>query len=140
MKKLIAAIAIFAGVLLTGCTPEQIAWWNDPNVPQETKDTVRRAMIERSQPQDCYQAIDAHWPGDKTWARTIVWRESRNIPSARNASGASGCFQMMMPLHQARFTAVGCSPSAWANPSCNTKAAWHLFQAAGRSPWVLTDY
>jgi hypothetical protein len=44
---------------------------------------------------------------------------------------------MMLPLHSRRFTAVGCSPSQWTDPACNTKAAWHLYQETGPSPWNL---
>jgi hypothetical protein len=34
---------------------------------------------------DCYQAIDRHWPASsRQWARDIVWRESRNTPTAAN--------------------------------------------------------
>lgn len=133
-KKLIFTTVIV--LLLAACTPEQIAWWNDPTVPQETKDKVW-AAITAPKPTDCNQAIDAYWPGDKAWAKRIVWRESRNTPTARNRSGASGCFQMMLPMHNNRFYAVGCTPSQWTDPSCNTKAAAHLYREVGTSPWNL---
>lgn len=98
------------------------------------------ATEHNAAPTDCNTAIDRHWPGDKAWAKRIVWRESRNTPTARNASGASGCFQMMLPLHSRRFSAVGCSPAAWADPVCNVRAAWTLYAEAGTSPWALTNY
>jgi len=133
---LVALLAFVAA----SCTPAQIAWWSDPNVPQETKDAVWKAMTTPPPVTDCYSAIDRHWPGDKSWAKKIVWRESRNTPTARNSSGASGCFQMMLPLHSRLFVSAGCSSAQWSDPVCNTKAAWVLYQAAGTSPWVLTNW
>jgi hypothetical protein len=74
-------------------------------------------------------------PRARAWAVGIAWRESRCIPTARNRSGASGVFQMMLPLHNSQFRAVGCSPSQWANPYCNVAAAAHLYRQAGTRPW-----
>ena len=69
------------------------------------------------------------------WATAIAWRESRCIPTAHNRSGASGLFQMMLPLHARQFTAVGCSPRQWSNAYCNTAAAAHLYHQVGSRPW-----
>ena len=72
------------------------------------------------------------------WARDIVWRESRNTPTAANPrSTARGCGQMLLSLHGWRFTAVGCTPAQWADPDCNVKAMLHLYREAGTSPWSL---
>ncbi|MFZ4431566.1 MAG: transglycosylase SLT domain-containing protein [Microthrixaceae bacterium] len=141
-RRTFACFAILFAVLAvaSGCTPEQIAWWNDPTVPQSTKDAIWRAMTTPPPARDCNEAIDQHWPGDKAWAKRIVWRESRNTPTARNASGASGCFQLMLPLHSRLFTAAGFSPSQWSDPVVNTKVAWSLYRSSGTSPWVLTNY
>ncbi len=129
MKKLLIAATI---LLAAACTPEEIALFKSLPADQQT------AVLESLWPsEDCNAAIDRWWPGDKAWAKRIVYRESRNTPTARNASGASGCFQMMLPLHNRRFTAVGCSPQQWTNPACNTKAAWNLYQETGPSPWNL---
>ncbi len=130
MKRLfVIAVTLLAAA---ACTPEEIALYKSLNPEQQS------AVLEVLWPsEDCNTAIDRHWPGDKAWAKRIVWRESRNTPTARNASGASGCFQMMLPLHARRFTAVGCQPSEWTNAACNTKAAWHLYLEAGMSPWAL---
>jgi hypothetical protein len=129
VKKLLIAATI---LLAAACTPEEIALFKSLPADQQT------AVLESLWPsEDCNAAIDRWWPGDKAWAKRIVYRESRNTPTARNASGASGCFQMMLPLHSRRFTAVGCSPSQWTDPACNTKAAWHLYQETGPSPWNL---
>lgn len=122
-KKLLAAVLFIFLPLTAACTPEQMAAF--------------QAHLA-SQSADCYQAIDRHFPaGERAWFKGIVHRESRNDPTARNPSGASGCSQLMLPLHNHRFHAVGCSPSQWANPDCNIKAAAHLYREAGRSPWRL---
>ena len=88
---------------------------------------------------DCYSALDRHWPASsRQWARSIVWRESRNQPTAANPrSTARGCGQLLLSLHGWRFTAVGCSPAEWADPDCNVKAMLHLYREAGTSPWSL---
>jgi membrane-bound lytic murein transglycosylase len=87
-------------------------------------------------PDDCYGAVARVWPARlQSWARRIVYRESRNVPTARNASGASGCFQLKLPLHADLFTRVGCRAADWANPMCNTRAAWLLYQGSGATPW-----
>jgi hypothetical protein len=74
-------------------------------------------------------------PSARSWAVGVAWRESRCIPTARNRSGASGIFQMMLPLHNAQFRAVGCSPASWRNAACNVAAAAHLFRQNGTRPW-----
>lgn len=126
---LVIALCVFVGA---SCTPEEIALFQSLTPEQQT------AVIETLWPsQDCNTAIDRWWPGDKAWAKRIVYRESRNTPTARNASGASGCFQMMLPLHARRFVEVGCSPGQWTDPACNTRAAWHLYREVGPSPWNL---
>ena len=132
MKATRVLILALLALMAAACTPEEIALYKSLTPEQQT------AVLDVLWPtKDCNEAIDRHWPGDKAWAKRIVYRESRNTPTARNASGASGCFQMMLPLHARRFTAVGCSPSQWTNPACNTKAAWHLYAEVGPSPWNL---
>jgi hypothetical protein len=87
---------------------------------------------------DCFEAIDKHFTGPKEWFKGIVWRESRNTPSAANpSSSARGCAQLLMSLHSHRYYAVGCTPNDWADPDCNIKAADHLYRQAGASPWSL---
>ena len=132
MKRLIAVALFVVAPLAVACTPEEIALFQSLTPDQQM------SVVETLWPsQDCNTAIDRHWPGDKAWAKRIVWRESRNTPTARNPSEASGCFQMMVPLHTRRFAAVGCSAAEWTNPACNTKAAWHLYAEVGPSPWNL---
>lgn len=137
MKRTLAitkrTLAITAIILTAAaCTPEEVALFKSLTPDQQT------VVLEARWPsEDCNAAIDRWWPGDKAWAKRIVYRESRNTPSARNPSGASGCFQMMLPLHTRRFNAVGCTAAEWSNPACNTRAAWHLYQEVGPSPWNL---
>lgn len=133
MRRLIPVLVAFLVAFgVAGCTPEEVALFRSLPADQQT------AVLETLWPsEDCNAAIDRHWPGDKAWAKRIVWRESRNTPTARNPSGASGCMQMMLPMHNRRFTAVGCSPAQWTNPACNIKAAWHLYSEVGASPWNL---
>lgn len=131
------AIAIIAAALgLAACTPHQVEVFK--TLDPASQRAVLDELAARDRPSDCYAAIDRHWPGDKAWARSIVWRESRNTPAARNPSGASGCWQLMLPLHAHRFLAVGCPTWAWADPVCNTRAAAHLYAAAGMTPWGLS--
>ena len=75
----------------------------------------------------------------ESWIFTKIERESGFQPWARNASGASGLFQMMLPMHNKLFVEAGCDPSRWAEARCNARAAFILYQKAGRSPWVSSD-
>lgn len=76
------------------------------------------------------------WPasqGDKAVA--VAMRESGCTNTARNPSGASGLFQLMLPMHAQIFEAVGCSADQWADASCNVRAAFALWQGSGWGPW-----
>lgn len=128
---------IFAGLILavsaTSCTPEEIELFKTLN-PQQQQDVINYLWP----PTGCVDAMKRVWPESEwAWGERIMWRESNHQPTAYNRSGASGCWQVMLPLHSRRFTAVGCSPSQWSDPLCNNKAAYHLFLEAGRSPWNL---
>lgn len=74
---------------------------------------------------------------DPDWAVMVAMRESGCQPTARNPSGASGLFQMMMPMHTASFAAVGCTPDQWPDPVCNVNAAHLLYLGSGRAPWAF---
>ncbi len=82
-----------------------------------------------------HAAFDPVGVGD-TMVR-IAWRESNCQPTARNASGASGLFQLMLPLHADLFTGIGYSPDQWSDPYVNIAVARHLYDMAGMSPWAL---
>lgn len=86
-------------------------------------------------------AIRAAWAdtGDGEWAVSVAWRESRCGAHARNPSGASGLFQLMMPLHR-RLVADVCGEPAddlVFDPACNIAAARALYAGSGRAPWAF---
>src|SRR5690606_30624412 len=127
----IVALAVAA----VACTPEEQAVF--ATLAPDAQRAVLDELARRSTEADCFTAVDRFWPAEhRAWFRGVVWRESRNDPTAANpVSSARGCAQLLMSLHSWRFTAVGCSPSAWADAGCNVRAALHLFREAGRSPW-----
>jgi hypothetical protein len=65
----------------------------------------------------------------------IAGRESGFDPGARNPSGASGLFQLLLPLHNDLFAALGVSPAQWSDPHWNALAARELWNSSGISPW-----
>jgi hypothetical protein len=101
-----------------------------------------QAQAARERSMDCLTAMRAVWPSH-LWAtgERVINRESGNTPTAQNSSSsAAGCWQMLA-MHAHRFDAVGCSWARRYEALCNTRAAWHLYQAAGGwSPWRLTAY
>lgn len=136
-RRALVAVAVIAAGLTAACTPEQVAVFK--TLDPASQQAVLAHLAAQDRPRGCVEAMRRVWPPHLWgWAETVMWRESRHIPTARNPSGASGCFQMMLPLHSRRFTAVGCSPGQWADPWCNAAAAWTLYRDAGRSPWALT--
>ena len=91
-------------------------------------------QVEAVEVEDCYGAL-GYFSGDEEQARYVVWRESRNDPTAQNSrSTAAGCFQLIRQ-HAWRFESVGCSWAQRYEPVCNTRAADHLYRVAGWSPW-----
>ena len=88
--------------------------------------------------EDLIRAAWADTP-DGEWAVSVAIRESHCQPEARNPSGASGIFQLMMPLHR-RLIADVCGEPAEVlvfEAGCNIAAARALYAGAGRSPWNL---
>lgn len=86
------------------------------------------------------QEIDAVFGVDRDWAESVAWRESNCTAGARNSSGSSGVFQLMVPLHDDLLTAVcpSIAPSqSWAIADCNIRAAYVLYQADSTRPWAL---
>lgn len=72
------------------------------------------------------------------WFSSVVWRESRCVPTARNASNSLGLAQL---FHHDDLLASVCpqvSPSvSWAIPTCNLEAAHVLYLGSGTRPWSL---
>lgn len=96
----------------------------------------RQAAARTAAPKDCISAMKQVFPSSTwSWGERIIMRESRNNPSAQNSvSSAAGCWQLLS-MHNHRYYAVGCSPAQKYDALCNNKAAYHLYQAAGSSPW-----
>ena len=67
----------------------------------------------------------------------VAGRESHWDPGAQNGSGASGLFQIMLPLHDDLFYALGVPPDwwHWASPYWNAQAARELWNSSGIAPW-----
>jgi hypothetical protein len=139
-KTIISIIAIsFSLLTISSCTQEEISAFK--SLPPNAQQDVLNWLHETQRPAGCVEAMHQVWPSSMwSWGERIMWRESNHTPSARNSSGASGCWQMMLPLHNNRFYTVGCSPAQWSDPLCNNKAAYNLYQEAGTSPWVLTNW
>jgi membrane-bound lytic murein transglycosylase MltF len=65
----------------------------------------------------------------------VAGRESHWDPGARNPSGAAGLFQLVLPMHDDLFWALGVSPAAWSDPYWNARAARELWDSSGVAPW-----
>lgn len=134
-----------ATIILAACTPTATC-------DQACADTVNTAIVARANLDAAAnagdraaieQVIREEWAGSgepESWMFAIVWRESNFLPWAHNREGASGIFQLMLPMHDDKFLAVGCQPSQWAEARCNARAARHLYDIAGRSPWYLPGW
>ena len=136
MKNSIKVISISMIALVgTACLPHEQVVFNTLTPQQQA--SVREYEASKTRSKDCYTAIAKHWPANlQGWARSIVWRESRNIPSAANPrSSARGCFQMLLRYSNPFYKKVGCNNYMWANPDCNAKAAYQMYKVAGKSPW-----
>jgi hypothetical protein len=95
-------------------------------------------IASQQRPTDCISAMHQVFPASAwSWGQGIIMRESHNQPSAQNpSSSAAGCWQLLA-MHDHRYYAVGCTPAQKYDALCNNKAAYHLYQAAGTSPWSL---
>ena len=113
-------LAVVAIVLLSACTPAQVAAWTAWHQSTQT----------------CHGAVDALWPANsKAWAHRIVERESRGNARAQNRrSSAAGCFQLLR-VHASRFSATGSSWSDRYDARANTLAALDLYREQGTRPW-----
>src|SRR5215471_1192073 len=95
-KRLIAPVACVAA--LTACTvPEVSTVANALGLNLTPTQTEEVAAFSNRPVTDCFSAIEKVWPVRLwSWAKSIVWRESRNQPAAQNSvSSAAGCFQLM---------------------------------------------
>lgn len=78
------------------------------------------------------------WPDDlEDHAVRIAYRESRFVPTARNAC-CFGLFQIHWAAHRAWLADIGVtSPDQLLNAATNARAALALYQRDGWSPWNL---
>jgi TP901 family phage tail tape measure protein len=76
--------------------------------------------------------LSAH--GMPNWTGWIALAESGLDPNAHNASGASGLWQIMMPLH------AGIVKGNVFDPNVNTAAAKVLWNQSGSTPWNPSKY
>jgi len=139
LKRTLIPLTLGLTVLGASCTPQQLEIFKALN-PQQQQQIINNIKSQTSQPSvDCYQAIEKHWPASsRAWARQIVWRESRNTPTAANPkSTARGCGQLLLSVHSNRYYKVGCTPQQWANPDCNIKAMLDLYRTNGTKPWQM---
>ena len=118
------------------CTPGQVADVASALGVDIGPETATLVAFHVEHPADCNAAIAQVWPQRlQAWARRIVWRESRNQPTAKNKrSSASGCFQLLK-MHADMYVITGSSWAARFDPLANTRAAWALYQADGAAPW-----
>jgi len=78
------------------------------------------------------------WPDQlEDRALRIAWRESRFVPTARNAC-CYGLFQIYFTVHRAWLADYGVtSPADLYDPRTNATVAYALYQKAGWAPWAL---
>ena len=144
LRKTIAIIGIaIAGA--TACLPAHAYIdYNGDGIVDDSEKTSREVQVVNDviasqnahSSTDCIGEMKRHWPANThSWAMGIMKRESGYTASAQNPrSTAAGCFQLLK-MHSHRYDAVGCSWADRYNAHCNVQAAYHLYQAAGTSPW-----
>lgn len=72
------------------------------------------------------------------WAESIAWRESNCEPTARNASGSAGVFQLLGHSDLLHAACPESDPAtSWSVADCNIRAAKSLFDGSGVAPWHL---
>lgn len=120
----LAAALLVAGLAIgaAGCFARASAPAAAPGPPPDVAKAIQIAFGSAGQ-------------GTVSCMTSIAFRESRWDPGARNSSGASGLFQIMLPLHNDLFYAAGSDPSWWWDPYTNARAARILFDSSGIAPW-----
>jgi hypothetical protein len=144
-RTLIAALIAIA----TGCTPNQIAHWHawhdaDPAAAEEFANMPEIQTALASRPAQRWpEGRCSEWatlamgvgftPNQWARLRTIMWRESRCQPDARNRSGAAGLLQIM-PMW-----ADDCGGTAddLLDPGFNLACARIILAAQGWDAWAM---
>jgi hypothetical protein len=135
VKKL--TICAVCALATCACTPGQVVDVASALGVDIGPDTATLVSARLEQPADCNDAIARVWPPRlQGWARRIVWRESRNQPTAKNKrSTASGCAQLVVGTWNANQV-PGCPWSTRFDPLCNIRTMWNLYQQRGAQPWA----
>lgn len=123
-------------------TDRQAKSQREAQVPQTAPQSVSAPVAV---PAGCGYAdlIRSIWTSEADWAISIAWRESRCTTTSKSPTGCWGIFQLCVPLHMDIFRYVCPELSASVgndvalDPECNVRAAWHLFQGAGKRPWAM---
>lgn len=131
MRRILASALVALGLLagLSACQPAvpPVGYTPTP-LERWVANTGDQATINRM--------IVGLW-GDNAWCmERIVNRESNYTPTAYNPSGSAGLTQLLLPLHNDLFYAVGSYPGNWGDAWTNLRAAYLLWQGAGFAPWT----
>jgi soluble lytic murein transglycosylase-like protein len=121
-RNIVVGLTVAAGALLAGCgipaspAPAPVA---NSCAGSPYEGTIRKEFAGT---------------GAEDWALRIAHRESRCNPGARNASGATGLFQLVNH-NDLLWAACPYVYDSGVRPDCNTRAARLLYNSAGRAPW-----
>ena len=139
-------VTVLAGFTVAACTPQQIAWWNDPNVPQEHKDAVAAEMRKAKVcPFEC-EAMGEDLPDVSGHHFLVCVRRHESDTAggyrAQNPrSSASGAYQYLRSTWvnvSARAGFPGYPPAAAAPPRGQDHVTLWLYNNGGRSAWAGT--
>ena len=114
-------LAVVAIVLLSACTPAQIAAFR---------------YVQDHRPTTCHAAVDMYWPASsRGWATTGSSSVSRggNAGGQNRRSSAAGCFGIIRGTWNAQGTGI-----PWGqryDAVSNVQVALVLYQRAGTRPW-----
>jgi hypothetical protein len=111
-------------LVLTACTPAQMAWWSSFAGPVEGADVACAEWVGTSR-------VAGFSDDELPIVQTLMWRESRCDPGAHNASGASGLMQVM-PMWA---DDCGGTPAQLLEPQFNLTCARHVFEVQGWQAW-----
>ena len=76
-------------------------------------------------------------PAVRTRMQRVSWRESRNVPTARNGQHV-GCLQVATRVHAARIKRLGFTAADMLKAWPNAVVARSLFNESGWTPWAAT--
>lgn len=120
VRVLLVASVFLAGPALAACAPAP--------PPAACESTPAAPFIAQA-------FTDVGIPDQIGKAYRIAWRESHCDPNARNRSGASGLFQIMLPLHADLFSQWYGGAALWSDPYINAVVAAQMVRTGGWGPW-----